>query len=207
VLEPLESSPIARDMAFVSAALVGLVTFWRTVLIPLFTAAKKLGKIYEAVERLQSEFKPNGGSTLKDAIVRLESAITEIRFTQQISQARIKAIIADHACGYFEADKEGRWYWANRTTISLIGRPLGDLLGNGWINAVVQGDQDDVFARYRAAIEQSRDFECTVAFYADESQKSVIPVLVHAHPLRNEKNEVSGYFGVIKPMETNAQIK
>lgn len=205
VLEPLESSPIARDFAILSGGLIGLVTFYKTVLVPLFTAAKKLGQIYEGMQRVQYEFKPNGGSSLRDAINRLELGLGEIRHAQQVGQERLKAIVADNANGYFETDKDGQWFWANHTALSLTKRPMCDLIGNGWINAVIEGDRADVYERYSSAIQQERDFESVVFFQSGEN--GAIPMFIRTHPLRDKSNTISGYFGIIKSMEKNVTGK
>src|SRR5210317_1643988 len=88
------------------------------------------GQLHTLEDKINSiliEYKPNGGSSLKDQLIRIEDSL-------ELQNERLRAMMVDSEQLCFEADKTGRVIWANRTVLRTVGRTPMEILGNGWIN-------------------------------------------------------------------------
>lgn len=197
MLEDLPNSVFAKDAAIIAGTSIGVVTFWKTVVKPLFTVGRHLTRIYEALLKVQYELKPNGGASLRDAVNRLEASVDTVRRNQAIGQDRIRAMLNDAQDGHFEADSEGAWHWTNSTLLRLLDKPHDELNGFGWVNAVSEETRDDIYQRFASAVRQHRTFEARVEL---AHRKAGLPwsVWVRCHPLRDAEQRVTGFFGVVK---------
>lgn len=77
-----------------------------------------LSAMMAQINAITAELRPNGGSSLRDSINRIEQCQKEISTRQLISDQRQRAILSDMNFGVLETDASGNCIWANRWAIS-----------------------------------------------------------------------------------------
>lgn len=168
-------------------------------------AVKFLARLSRAVD----EILPNGGSSLSDSVRRQERELAEIRglVTTQIrltaiNSARWRALHQDHENGIFDTDAEGLITWTNRTLVWMTGRDTLELVGNGWLLAVVESEREGAWDEWQACLAQRRDFERMLTFerYDPQARRSVrLSVHVRASAILDDRGQVAGLTGIVSP--------
>ncbi len=160
-----------------------MIWLYNKVVIPVVGWFKKMLGLIESIEK---EFKPNGGSSIRDAINRIE--------LRQLMQEQVQhALDQDALKGIWEADSKGKCIRVNRTYQHLTGLSNEACMGFGWINAVHKDDREDLLKEWEQAVTQQREF------YSEHrvvrAGKSV-KVILKAYPLKSGE-VLHGYAGVI----------
>jgi PAS domain S-box-containing protein len=185
-----------------------LLTFYQQVAVPMYNVAIKpvvdlMTSIYQSPKRLSAlesslggkldeiikELKPNGGSSIKDQLNRLETAVS-------ISQAERLLLLDSIPQGVFTSDTKGRWLWVNDALRKTVGGSLAEFVGNNWENTVSTEDRETVVREWTRAVEQRRDFNLyfnMTNLDTNETKK----VHVIATPANNFNNEIIGWNGVV----------
>lgn len=158
---------------------------------------KKVEEMTAKIESLDAkvidvikEVKPNGGSSLRDAVARIE-------MNQYISDQQRRALLNLAPVPAFESNKSGECIWANRAYLRAVGKSLDEVLGFGWINHIAPNDQEVVRARWTEAIQDGRDF--VLDYHILTATGGAQLVHGQAFPIRDTKNKVIGYNGTMEP--------
>lgn len=146
-------------------------------------------RLYELIEK---ELQPNGGTSLRDAISRIE-------IRQMLTEQRYRAILAASEQAYFECDVNGECVWANRQFLRLVGRLFDEVRGNGWVSHVVEDEREETFAAWKQAVEQHRDY--TGRFHVMSADGEVRRVFAQSICMFNSANEAIGYVGTVARIE------
>lgn len=155
-------------------------------------ARARAEKTEKLVEAILVELKTNGGSSLKDAINRIEDR--QVRM-----DGRIDWMLTLDNAAMFEADHEGLCIWVSLAYQALTGRPAAEVLGWGWIAAVHDEDIDRIRLGWKSAVEEQRAF--SMRFRIVRLDGAVIPVHSTAHPL-HAGPRVIGWAGMVTVEET-----
>ena len=150
---------------------------WRDSVFSALWRPFSAGSRAEALAReVLAELRPNGGLSLRDAIVRVEER--QVRF-----QARMGFVLHEVGEGVatWETDAEGLCIWVSPAYAKMCGRPFDELKGWGWIVAIHHEDVDGVRQDWRLAVEERRPFERHLRVVHAEG--SVLSVLSRAVPL------------------------
>ena len=182
--ETAESSQLGSFGALV-AFIAGCATLYKVVLKPGYKMFKKMQKLFETVEKIDKEFSPNGGGSMKDTLNRIEAR-------QMKSEQRQKVLLLDSDDLIYETDANGETTWVNRTYTKLVNKGIDELRGNGWISCIHPEDQDEVMEEWKTCFKQSRDFDMNFRMLANDR---VLNVNSKAHPLVDDKSRVIGYLG------------
>lgn len=153
----------AITLIFGKAALIKIRAWgkgiWSAITYPLSGTKRELDKVKEKQDSLDkkldfivSQLSPNGGTSLRDAITRLEKH-------QRIAESKMAQYLDTKDAAIFETNELGLYTWVSRSYESLVGRPKSDLLKYGWTVAIVAEDLDAVRHEWSLAIEQKRIFE------------------------------------------------
>lgn len=104
---------------------------------------------------IHSETKPNGGSSMKDAINRIEGKMTA-------HQRALLDLRQEEA--WFEANIDGDWCWINHACERALGIHRDDAAGRGWFSIVCTEDRDAVRTEWNHAVREYRtsDFMCRI---------------------------------------------
>jgi PAS domain S-box-containing protein len=197
---PLEN--VEGTLAAVVGAVAAVGACYRALVRPAVRLIRQVLETCETVSEIAAQFKPNGGSSLRDSINRLENDSKKMKEQLVVNEQRVRAILTDDNFALYETDREGQCIWANQTYLSLVGYAPEQMQGNGWIMAIAEEDRNRVVDEWFSAVHQQResDLEFTIA----SRDGSRVKVRGHAYPLRNHLSELVGYFGQITILERQA---
>ena len=173
----------------VGAIITTIIVFISKVVKPLIKALQKYNQLCERVDHLYNEFKPNGGSSVKDKIDSMSVEITNVKEMQ-------KAVLVDAKDALFKTDPVGNFTWVNRTYSRIVGHTPSELMGTGWQNAVALKDRGRVVKDWNEAVSQNREF--TTGYRLEASDGRLIPVRTRSYKMVNAQGETIGYFGNIR---------
>jgi PAS domain S-box-containing protein len=179
-------SEYAVSIAAASAIISGLIFIYKKALKPMIKMAVDMYKTIGKIDKIFEEITPNGGTSIKDTINKIDYKVDII---QQIQEAES----ADNITANFRTDPEGNCVWVNRTYIRTIGYDLSQVLGHGWQNGIAEQDRERVVNEWYTAVKEDREFSMTFNF---ESPAGVlIPAKVRSYKLVNDRGEILGYYG------------
>lgn len=177
---------------------VGVPRAWRRTV----DVTKSLLKMPEDLTRIYSELQVNGGRSLRDAVVRIESAVHDQQNALLATDQKLAMIadVSEQRRGCFETDAQGK-----RTAVSigysrLVGQPASESLGTGWVHSVHPDDRDAVTEEWEASVRGERSFDMT---YRKVNGDRVFWVNTRAMPIRDALGKITGWFGVIIATEEN----
>lgn len=151
---------------------------------------------------LKKELQPNGGSTLKDSINRIDNEIRNIKHLVTYSCAKQGAFfdflgyVGNDGIGLFEANSEGECVHASPKYYEITGSTEQDVTGNGWINLLDEKDRDRVYHEWSACIAQKRPFIMEYNIINRKTNEK-ISVSCYAKPLV-EQGKFLGYIGGLR---------
>lgn len=162
------------------------------------------------------ELTTNGGGSLKDAVKRLESAVDasqtaiaavkedveglklQLETKQGALIAKFTAMLDQPSTPpMFEANAAGECIWVSSSYIAMIGRPLSELLGWGWVGSIHPDDAAEVRNKWELCVEEKRVFEHAYRF--KDINGKTIKVRTRATPIMLN-SEVTGWMGMITLM-------
>lgn len=176
-----------------SATAASIAGLWAMVFKPLYHGFVKLKTSVEVLQKINEQFSPNGGSTLRDAINRIEAR-------QVIQEQRHKMLSMDAPFAIFETDANGNYIDVNRTYCRWVGRSLSELQGNGWINCIAPVWQETVMQSWNTALQQQREF--TMKYKLVDTDDTLINVFATAFPLYDTKRNLVGWVGIMYNIDT-----
>lgn len=172
---------------------------WKYMIRPAIKFAKKMmlfvAKFDEyagTLDMMSKEFRPNGGNSLRDLIERIEAQAT-------LNDSKMGAIIAHLNIGYFEANVDGEITWASKKMCELTGLMPYEANGNGWVMGISDRDRDRVYAEWKEAIEQHRDFETKCKM--GNSEIGYVNVRLRSFSIKNRKSSLMGYLGIVEILD------
>lgn len=159
------------------------------------------------VDRIHKEVIPNGGSSLRDAVTMTRDTVkrTETALALFINTSRAQwdgmGMFA-----VFECTPDGGYAYTNSVYQRWTNRSDTELLGYGWINALVHADRERVRVEWDSCVEDRREF--AMSFRIRGAHGEEIPVLCTATPVtETHHGPVAKWVGVIRrnnPQETGA---
>ena len=106
----------------------------------------ELHAIKDALQAILVELKTNGGSSLKDAINRVEDNQVRTNSLTHLILAR------DDGLAAFMTDHNGLYDWISPAHHKLTGRPIDEVGGWGWLSSVHPDDADHVREGWASAV-------------------------------------------------------
>ena len=136
------------------------------------------------------------GTALSDLKSQVESFQTSVDSKNNAIVAKFTAMLDQpNMPPLFETDADGECVWVSASYIAMTGRPLSELLGWGWTNAIHPDDIENVRIAWERSVRDERIFEHSYRFLSVGG--TVTKVRCHATPIINDK-EITGYIGVIE---------
>ena len=143
--------------------------------------------ILAALEDIRKEIKPNGGSSLRDSIDRIEQMQAMQILT---SDAQMTAV----GVAYWKSDKNGRCTYASRALCQALGATESDILGGNWLSSIHPDDREDVAKEWHNAVKHGRTFD--LSYRISKPDGTEVKVHGSATPLTNPKTKmVEGMWG------------
>lgn len=180
-----------ESIAVIIASLMAMAPIYNYAIRPMFRflrsqakAVMLLPELADSMRQIRNELTTNGGSSLKDAVVRIERRQAE---NTQMIQAMFHH-------GSFKADTNGSIIDVSKAMCKLFRRSNSELMGNAWITWVAEDDRDDVEREWNKAILGKRDFDEHFSIRMDD--RTEVKVHLRADQLLDPKGVCTGYFGV-----------
>jgi PAS domain S-box-containing protein len=187
-----------QTMIYVVGAASGLTAVavcFRKVLWPMLLRVHPIARwiadmadLPATVRLVRSELTTNGGASLKDAVLRMESTIA-------LTEQRHIALVIDSPDAKFEADVNGDTRWVNRTYCRLTGQLPEQLTGSGWVNTVAPRDRDRVADEWECAVTEGREF--STAYLIERPDGERVHVRCRTYVMRDCRGSVIGYSGTL----------
>lgn len=160
----------------------GLKFLWRAA-SDANAFAKELAEAIPEIKKIAKEFKPNGGKSLMDHLVRLENSIAH-------TNQKMKVMVSCLGLAAFETDNKGLYLSVSKQWLATTGLSDDQALGNGWINIIPEEDREEVFKEWTSSINQNREFHLKTEINSKE-------VSIIAWPIRNSDGSLEKFFGIL----------
>jgi len=187
---------IASHLAIYTTAGTALMGFvilmWKKVIKPTIDVYSNWKLALEKIEKIFFEVTPNGGTSIKDAIRRIE-------LETALSRERFKAMYAESTAAVFEANTEGQFIWVNRTFCRLTERSPDQLLGSGWHNAICPKYKEDSICEWDKSIKENREMSGHVTEFIT-SQGQCIEIMCSSYKMRDYRGNTIGFIGICRPL-------
>lgn len=144
-----------------------------------------------ALERIEAQLVPNGGSSFRDALDEFRRDVTWMG-------ARMDALLASSPTAHFETDSRGACVYVNEAYLRLVGRSRREVLGANWEITVAQELREAVVEAWLDAVREGRIFEMRYDYVRPDGQR--VHALVRADPVTDAKGVLIGYRGHVTPL-------
>lgn len=155
----------------------------------------EFSKVQALLLQIDKELHPNGGSSTRDVLDECMEYLRRAESRQIIGEQKYRAMLSNASYAVFEADSHGECTWVNATYRNLVGKSLEEMQGNGWVNALVPEDREDVYDAWMDAVKQRRDFAMNYRML-DYNDKSIL-VRCRATHIVDVDGTLAGFFGTI----------
>ena len=137
-------------------------------------------------DKILAEFAPNGGSSLRDSINRIEALqFTSLRMTGK---------------AYWTSRANGEAEYISPALAAIMGGSQEQFIQNGWIGAVDQECRKMVVNEWNSSVNDCREFDCEYAYLHPNGTR--VNVRGHALPMTAKasdgKMKVIGYLGWVE---------
>ena len=196
-----------QSTALFSAIIAGITVIallWKKIIKPLYIGLSKFYDLVDNIELVVAEFTPNGGSSIRDAVDRIE-------IRQLLSDQRQRVFFQDLNLAICETNADGECTRVNRTFARLTGRLPSELLKFNWVNAIDPDDRDRIFKEWLSAVEAKREFSAHYNILHINGTK--IPVYARTFPLyglekldKGKVQAVVGHIGLVTIDSHNPEV-
>jgi PAS domain S-box-containing protein len=185
----IEFVDIVEFFSAASAIIAGIIAIVTFIIKPICKHVTNIRKMVVNIDKIAADLKPNGGSSLKDQINRIEHKIIR-------GEMRSRALIRDYDCGIFECDIEGNNIYVNRTYCKMIGVPATKLLGKEWNNYIHPDYRNHYDLHWSDKFSQCEEVETVVVMVNGSGE--LLNVVIKAYPLKDDtQSNCVGYFGMV----------
>lgn len=191
-----ELKPIVETITVLAAAVGGSVLIWKTVWLPIIKASfktraffQRLCKGLDSIEAIQKEFRPNGGSSLKDAVTQITERLTYI-------ENLVSVQMEDDPAAVFVCNLNAENSFINRTYCRLLGVSKNELEGQGWKSFIspTMGEKYDNL--WKDAFLHNR--EVTTDIFMQKADGTPICCHIIVSPLNRPTDKSRRFLGKIK---------
>lgn len=148
--------------------------------------ANMVQEVRSSVAEVVKELKPNGGSSLRDAVNLI------------VAKQRARDNTTEHY-GVFETDKNGGCTHCNLQYLRLTGRTQEEVIGNGWVNCIYPEDRAYVREQWAEAVQDNRDFEMQYRMVNADGEP--FEVIGRAVVMKDQTGRAIGYYGTIQKLD------
>lgn len=147
--------------------------------------------IVERVAKIEKELTHNGGTSIKDAIKRIEDKMFK-------HDAYIKLRMHLEHLPSFECDLDGDVIWINRAYTEVFGLSISDIKGRKWLATVHYDDKEAVLEEYEQILQDRRPGELKFRVLIRHQYHNCV---VRIWPMEKDDSEIIGWFGYSEVVE------
>lgn len=181
---------IAKEYADLTLAITALITAFLLVAKHskrLVEFLKDLINIPARIKTMSLELKTNKGSSLKDAIYRIEDSQEAFRqkFMFAIENTTKEAI------GSAQTNPDGTYTFASTGLCEIFGVGEEAFLGNNWMDLVDEEDRERVIKHWQESMKYLRKFVCE---YRIHTAAGIKTVKSSARPILDRNQKLNSWF-------------
>lgn len=133
---------------------------WKKVIKPYLDKRKKeKQKYFDMVEAIHAELKFNGGSSIKDAVLRLERGQSEILYKLADIEESQKLALNINGTAFWYSNVAGECEYVSPGLENLIHRGSSEMLGNMWVSWIIPEDKERIFEAWQFSVENKTVFD------------------------------------------------
>ena len=153
----------AESIALIGTAASTLFAFFMFLYKKLIKPAIKLMDDHEDIKKsigiIKAEVTPNGGGSIKDAVICLKETCQNIERNQKVLDQRSKASLHYHDRALFEIDKFGSMKWHNDKFELLTKDEGSPTEGFDWVSIVDESKREDFVTEVTSCVEMCRKID------------------------------------------------
>ena len=138
---------------------------------------------------IEDELKPHGGTSLRDAIGRVEQMTIGTR-------AHVRLQYQMNHTPTFEIAADGKVTWVNRAYVEEYGMGLEDISGNKWLSSIHPDDRERVMREYGHIIEDKR--QGSIKYRAQFKSEPYREMDIIVYPIFDHESACLGWVGYSK---------
>lgn len=197
----MELKDIEVIIGIIIAVITTLYGLYKKGIVPMFKLCRNkydsvksfICDVQESVKLVNTELKPNHGSSIKDAISRIDNKV-------HILEAKNRAYFSHMQVPIVEFNENGHLIWMNRAGHNLFQKDMSELVNFGWLSSLSKKDRDIVEDEIIDAVRQERSF--SIQFTIDNHNK-ILDILCDASPILTNHGKFFGYFGILRILPEN----
>ena len=148
----------------------------------LLKGLEAVSAIPEQVNALMKEVRPNGGSSLRDAIDRASSKVDRLSWAvDELSATHYVRWKMAYGEASWHSDADGKCTAANHLLCDMVDANETDLIGNNWKNVIHPDEQHRVFSEWGRVVSEGAQFNIQTKYLS--MNEDVIPVRLKANPI------------------------
>lgn len=161
----------------------------KTLAVRVGVIEAKAATVEASVAELGKEFKPNGGSSIRDTL-------DELREKLLILDGRHRARFAGDGLATYECRADGECIEVSPALAELFGLPQTHILGRGWLAAVETAEERiRVWANWEAAVKAEIPYEDVYTVARPDGSRKLVRTYVRC--TRGSDGKVLCYHGVV----------
>lgn len=141
--------------------------------------------IWKGFRKIREQLVPNGGSSLRDAVDRIERGL-------YLLDARQISLFDLSLTGIFIADEKGHCVYVSPSWCELTGLMPSQAMGDGWTAGVSKEDRERMFDEWSKATKRGAIFESK--YITDTGKKVATRASAIFHP---QTKEIVGFIGKV----------
>ena len=150
------------------------------------------------LKEIMKELRPNGGSSIKDSLDRVERSVEVVTNSAQ-TLLKMQRITEEHQGIFtFLTDENGACTYANRHYLEHVGLTLEEVQNYGWKNIINCEERVRVLEEWAHVIRDGRDFHMNITYTNYQTGKTS-ENRVDAYVVKNG-DSVVGWVGYVNPI-------
>ena len=136
-----------------------ILFLWKKLVKPAIKLMDDHEDIKKSIDVIKGEVTPNGGGSIKDAVICLKETCQNIERNQKVLDQRSKASLHYHDRALFEIDKFGNMKWRNEKCESLTKDEGSPTEGFDWVSIVDESKREDFVTEVTSCVEMCRKID------------------------------------------------
>ena len=150
------------------------------------------GDMYKMVVDMKAQFTTNGGTTMKDSLVRMETGIGEIHDRIDHLEEKQKFILNSQNVSFWYSDENGECIYASPNLCKVLRLSESEILGNSWSSNLIKEDSERIYTAWERSIDIRTVFD---EIYSFKTNVTVHAICYHRY---NRELVYVGSYGVIE---------
>lgn len=154
----------------------------------------QMNKMSADVSFIVSELKTNGGTSLRDSVIRNEETLGRIEAMTWNNVEVQRARMDNDQQLIFITDENGDITWVNRAYVRHTGRTIDEVRGSGWVNVVHPDSREEVVEAWYDSVKHDREFEMVV--HLIDTSGISFKLDVRSYKMTSYEGKTAGFMGI-----------